>query len=463
MTERELLEMHAPVAREHAPVTSMSSGSAPRVPLGAADAPRVRVGKMASELQGSSILRIAAQVRALIAKGEPVVNLTVGDFSPAEFPVPAALVEFITEALRSGETNYPPSTGVPQLRAAVARFYEDRLGLRFGDAGILIAAGARPGIYSAYRVLVDPGDRVVFPVPSWNNPEYCHLVGAEAVPVPCDAATAFLPTARDLAPALRHARLLVLNSPVNPTGAAFDADALRDICDAVLEENARREARGSDRPLFVLYDQVYWMLTFGGLRHVHPVGLREEMARYTVYVDAISKSFAATGLRVGWVAGPDDVMRAAGDVLGHSGAWAPRAEQIATARMLSDSSLVDAYQTVMLTAVRQRLERLHVHLSAMRDEGLPVDVAEPAATIYLGARFALKGLRTPDGAVLRDDEAVRAYLLQRAGFAAVPFSAFGVTGDSGWFRLSVGAVSVPQIDAVMPRLRTAISELVATP
>jgi aspartate aminotransferase len=386
------------------------------------------------------------------------VNLTVGDFSPAEFTVPAPLVEYIREALQSGETNYPPSTGVPQLRAAVARFYAERLGLHFGDNGIIIAAGARPGIYSAFRVLVDPGDQVVFPVPSWNNIDYCHLVGARPVAVPCEAATSFLPTASMLTRPLRTARLLVLNSPVNPTGAAFDGETLGAICDVVLEENARREAEGSgERPLFVLYDQVYWMLTFGDTRHVHPLGLRPEMAPYTVYVDAISKSFAATGVRVGWVAGPDDVMRGVSDVLGHSGAWAPRAEQVATARLLSDGDLIARYHSEMLRAIRLRLDSLHDHLAAMREAGLPVDVANPTATIYLSARFTLKGRRTPQGTVLRDDEAVRTYLLQEAGFAAVPFTAFGVNGDSGWFRLSVGAVSMPQIDAIMPRLRNAIA------
>jgi aspartate aminotransferase len=454
MTERELLDLPTPVLHERAPSVPAIHAS------GSADVPPSRVGRMASHLQGSSILRIAGQVRARIAAGEPIVNLTVGDFSPAEFPVPAQLVTFITEALQRGETNYPPSVGVPQLRTAVAAFYEERLGLRFGANGILIAAGARPGIYSAYRVLCDPGDRVVFPIPSWNNMEYCHLVDAEPVPVPCDARSDFLPTAAALAPALRGARMLVLNSPVNPTGSAFSADALGDICDTVLEENARREADGwRERPLFVLYDQVYWMLTFGETHHVHPVGLRPEMAPYTVYVDAISKSFAATGIRVGWIAGPDDVMKAAGDVLGHSGAWAPRAEQIATARLLADAPLIAGYHAEMLRAIRVRLERLHDGLAAMRDEGMPVDVAEPTATIYLSARFALKGRRTPDGLVLRDDEAVRAWLLERAGFAAVPFRAFGVTGDTGWFRLSVGAVSMPQIDAVMPRLREAVAEL----
>ena len=454
MTEKELLEMpNAGRLYEHVAPS--------RVALGSADAPRSRICSMASELKGSSILRIAGEVRALIAKGEPVVNLTVGDFSPAEFTGPAPLVEYIREALQSGETNYPPSTGMPQLRGAVARFYAERLGLHFGDNGIIIAAGARPGIYSAFRVLVDPGDQVVFPVPSWNNVDYCHLVGAQPVAVPCEAATSFLPTAAMLARPLRTARLLVLNSPVNPTGAAFDAETLSAICDVVLEENARREAEGSgERPLFVLYDQVYWMLTFGDTRHVHPLGLRPEMAPYTVYVDAISKSFAATGVRVGWVAGPDDVMRGISDVLGHSGAWAPRAEQVATARLLNDGDLIARYHAEMLRSIRLRLDSLHDHLAGMRESGLPVDVANPTATIYLSARFVLKGRRTAQGVILRDDEAVRTYLLQEAGFAAVPFTAFGVNEDSGWVRLSVGAVSLPQIDAMMPRLRDAIAATV---
>lgn len=453
MTERDLLEMPSTDRAE-------AVATAPAATLGRADAPPTRLGCMASELEGSSILRIAAQVRALIAKGQPVVNLTVGDFSPAEFPVPAELVSFITEALESGETNYPPSSGVPQLRAAVASFYAERLGLRFGDNGILIAAGARPAIYSTYRVLVDPGDRVVFPVPSWNNFDYCHLVGAEPVTITCDASSSFLPTAAALVQPLRGARMLVLNSPLNPAGSAFDAESLGDICDVVLEENARREAEGwRERPLFVLYDQVYWMLTFGDTRHVHPVGLRPDMAPYTIHVDAISKSFAATGVRVGWIAGPDDVMRGVSNVLSHSGAWAPRAEQIATARLLADNDLIRRYHDGMLRAVRIRLDRLHDHLAAMREAGLPVEVTDATAAIYLSARFTLQGRRTPDGAVLRDDEAVRSYLLERAGFAAVPFSAFGVRGDTGWFRLSVGAVSLPEIDAVMPRVREAIAAL----
>jgi aspartate aminotransferase len=303
--------------------------------------------------------------------------------------------------------------------------------------------------------LVDPGDRVVFAVPSWNNNHYCHLTGSVAVPVETSSADAFLPTRQLLEPVVRGARLIALNSPLNPTGTAFTADALGGICDLVLEENARRPA--SERPLYVMYDQVYWMLTFGDTRHVDPVSLRPEMAPYTVYVDGISKAFAATGVRVGWVVGPEDIVSSMNDFLGHVGTWAPRAEQVATAKLLDAPDEIAQYSTELKAGVRQRLDALYAGIMAMRADGLPVDATEPMGAIYLSARFALNGKRTPDGRVLRTNDEVRRYLLEAAGFAVVPFQAFGVKEDTGWFRLSVGAVSLEDIERVLPDLKQAIA------
>ncbi|HEU0299088.1 MAG TPA: aminotransferase class I/II-fold pyridoxal phosphate-dependent enzyme, partial [Longimicrobium sp.] len=287
-----------------------------------------RVSTMAGGLIGSEILKIAADIRALLAGGTEVCNLTVGDFSPAQFRIPPPLEREIIHALQAGETNYPPSEGILSLRQAVGRFYQQWLGLSYPVESILVTAGSRPGIYSVYTALVDPGDTVVYPVPSWNNNHYVHLTGARGVPIVCSAADAFLPTRASLERAVRGARLLALNSPLNPSGTAFGEQALAEICDLVLEENARRGP--DERPLYVMYDQVYWMLTFEGTTHVNPVSLRPEMRDYTVFVDGISKAFAATGVRVGWTVGPPDVTARMASLLGHVGAWAPRAEQVAT-------------------------------------------------------------------------------------------------------------------------------------
>ena len=420
------------------------------------EVPQGRFSLLAEGLIGSPILKIAAEVRALMAQGVKVCNLTVGDFAPTEFPVPEMLSRELAAAVQRGETNYPPSSGMPALRKAISEFAERRLGLKAEPEAVLVAAGARPLIYGAYRVIVDPGERVVYPVPSWNNVHYCQMSGGIPVTIPCDARTSFLPTADMLAPKLRDARLVVLNSPVNPTGTVFTARQLEDICDAILEENERRA--GHDRPLYLLYDQVYWMLTFG-VEHVHPVALRPEMARYTIYVDGISKSFAATGLRVGWGIGPKAIIQQQADLLTHVGAWAPRPEQIATTALLGNDAEIDRYHAGMRGEVLKRLSALHDGIVGLKKEGHPVDAAIPSGAIYLSARFQLQGRRTPDGATLRNEEDVRSYLLKAAGLAAVPFAAFGQSEGSGWFRLSVGAVSMREIEELLPRLRGALDAL----
>jgi aspartate aminotransferase len=297
----------------------------------------------------------------------------------------------------------------------------------------------------------------VFTVPSWNNDSYCELAGATAVPIQCGSDTAFLPTAAMLAPALPGARLLVLNSPLNPTGTAFDAATLKAICDAVVAENARRSP--DEPPLYLLYDQVYWMLTFHGLEHVVPQVLCPEVAPYTILVDGISKVFAATGLRVGWICAPPELSGQLNAFLGHVGAWAPRPGQVATAEMLADAGAVAAARCTMQTGLAARLDLLHAGMLAMRGDGLPVEVVAPQGGMYLSVRFgAPKGRRT-GGAALDTTEAMRCYLLEEAGMAVVPFEAFGFDGEPGWFRLSVGSVSEGAIDEALSRLRAALERL----
>lgn len=413
---------------------------------------------MAAGLVGSEILAIAADIRERVAKGEEICNLTVGDFSPAQFSIPAALREGIAAALGQGHTNYPPSSGIPELRAAVSRLFERRLGLRYPVSSILIAGGARPLIYGTYRAIVDPGDRVVYPVPSWNNNHYAHLLGADGVPVSCGPDTRFLPTREDLARVLPGARLVCINSPLNPTGTAIEAEALRGICEEIVAENHARRASGQ-RPLYLMYDQVYWMLRVPGIEHVTPPGLVPEMVDYTIFVDGISKAFAATGLRVGWAVGPADVIERMGVILGHVGAWAPRPEQHATTTLLDDDATMDAYVGELMQGLGARLDRLHQGFAALADEGLPVRVIPPMGAIYLTVRVHPFGRRTPDGTVLSTNEDVRRYLLGAARVAVVPFQAFGVVGDEGWFRLSVGAVGLDELDGALERVGEALRAL----
>jgi len=417
--------------------------------------PRRGLSGMAKGLIGSEILRIASEIRAAVTAGQKIANFTVGDFSPREFPIPDRLRDGILRALAAGETNYPPSDGVLRLREAVREFWRDRLQIEAPLQSIVIAGGSRPVIYATYRALVEPGDTVVYPVPSWNNNHYCHLVGAKGIALETDPEHGFLPTASSLKPLLKSARLIALNTPLNPAGTVLSPDEVRRISEAVVEENRRRDRSGG-KPLYVLYDQVYWMLTFGSARHEIPTRAVPEVARYMVFVDGISKSFAATGVRVGWCIGPTAVVAAIRDILGHVGAWAPRAEQVATAELLRDPAAMDAYVRQHVGRLQERLDRLHEGFSRMAQAGLPVRDIPPQGAIYLSVKFDLIGKRG-----FRTNDEVRRYLLDEAGFAAVPFQAFGLSGENGWFRLSVGAVSVRDIDEALPRVETALRKAIA--
>ena len=404
---------------------------------------------LARGLTGSEILKISSEVRVAVASGKEILNLTVGDFSPSEFRIPPELERDIIEALRAGETNYPPADGTMELRRAVVRFYEEELSLRYPVESVLIAGGARPIIYAAYAAVVDPGDKVVYPIPSWNNNHYTYLVGGEPVEIAVGPETNFLPTAELIRPHVREARMICVCTPLNPTGTVMSREEVARIAQLVVDENALRAARG-DRSLLLLWDQVYWTLTFGENRHYAPPQLVPEVTPYTIFVDGISKAFAATGVRVGWTVAPPHITARMRDLIGHIGAWAPRAEQLATAKFLGDKEAIARYHETMIRELRLRLDLLHDGIESMRGEGLPVRAIPPQGAIYLSAQFDLigRGFDT--------NEEIRRFLLDRAGFAAVPFQAFGLKQDTGWFRLSAGAVSPDAIRAGIDRVRDAL-------
>ncbi|HXS82843.1 MAG TPA: aminotransferase class I/II-fold pyridoxal phosphate-dependent enzyme, partial [Methylomirabilota bacterium] len=340
---------------------------------------------------------------------------------------------------------------------AIVEFYRRELGLDYPLESVIVAGGARPLIYATYRALVDPGESVVFPVPSWNNNHYAYLTGARAVPLEVRREHRFHPTADQVAAALPEARLVALTSPLNPTGTGIDPDVLTAICHAIVDENRRREAKG-ERPVFLMFDQVYWATTLERTSPVTPPALVPEVAPWTVLIDAISKSLAATGLRVGWALAHPVVTARLSDLLGHVGAWAPKPEQVATAEFLSDEHAFEEFRGQMAERLRVRLQALHAGLVRMRARGIPVEAVAPEGTLYLSARFPLGG--TVRGRALRTNDDVRKLLLDAAGVAVVPFQAFALAREDGWFRLSIGAVSVAAIEQGLARLESMFAEAV---
>lgn len=417
----------------------------------------LKVGHMAENLIGSEIIKLGGEINERIKAGEKIFNFTIGDFDPAVFPIPQELNDAIVKAYQHHHTNYPTANGIIELRKSVHHFLQKGLNLNYSADEILITSGARPAIYATYTTLISPGDIVVFPTPSWNNNHYCHLTGATPVMIETKAENNFMPTADELKPHLHNATLLSLCSPLNPTGTIFSKQNLEEICDLVLEENKRRGE--NQKPLYLMYDQIYWVLTFGNHIHYNPVSLKPAMKDYTIFVDGISKCLAATGVRVGWAFGPQQIIDKMKAILSHVGAWAPKAEQVATAQYLADDKLMESYLKKFKSEIDLRLQGIYKGIIHLKNQGHNIDCIEPQAAIYLTLQFDLIGKTKSDGKRINTIEDTTAYLLDEAKLAIVPFYAFGSSHQSNWYRLSVGTCKVHEIEETISSLKTALEKL----
>jgi aspartate aminotransferase len=419
--------------------------------------PSNKLSYLAETLIGSEIVKLGADIKEKMRLGNKIYNFTIGDFDSTIFPIPEELQKEIIAAYQDGFTTYPPAEGIASLREAVAAFLLQRAGLDYGTDEILIAAGGRPLIYAAYRAIVDKGDKVIYPVPSWNNNHYVHFTEGEHVTIQTKKENNFMPTADEIKPHIKGASLLAVCSPLNPTGTTFTKENLEAICDLVIAENQRRGA--SEKKLYLLYDQIYWTLTYGNTAHFNPVSLRPAMKAYTIFIDGISKSFAATGVRVGWSMGPAHLIAKMKAINSHVGAWSPMAEQHATAKYLQQTSAIDAYFSHFKAEIEERLTRIYQGFLQLKQEGFPVDAITPQAAIYLTIQIDLVGKKTVAGNLLEKQHDVTAYLLNEAKLAIVPFSAFGASAESSWYRLSVGTCIKEEIDEMLQTLKDALSKL----
>lgn len=418
----------------------------------------MKVSALAQNLRGSEIIKIAGEINELKRQGQNIANLTIGDYDSNIYPIPDELKQAIVAAYAENQTNYPPADGVLALRESVSVFLKNRLGLSYGANEILISGGSRPLIYSTFLAVVDPGDKVVFPAPSWNNNHYCDLLKAEGIMVQTTAENNFMPTAAELRPHVKGAALLALCSPLNPTGTMFGKKDLEEICDLVIAENKTRAA--DEKPLYFLYDQIYSQLTFGDNQHFDPVTLRPELKDYVIFIDGASKCFAATGVRVGWGFGPAGVINNMKAIVGHMGAWSPKAEQVAMAKYLLDNAAVTQYLETLKSRVQDSLNALHKGFQQLKAAGFAVDSIAPMGAIYLTLKIDMAGKTTPDGIVLKNSADINFYLIKEAKIAFVPFSAFGTGDDVNWFRASVGACALQDIEQAIPRVKEALAKLV---
>lgn len=354
----------------------------------------------------SVTLALTARARALKAKGLDVASFAAGEL---DFPPPDVVRRAIVESLERGETRYTEAAGTLDLRRAIAEKTERDQGLRYAPEAIVVSCGAKHSIYNAVQVLCDPGDEVLIPAPYWlSYPEMARLAEAEPGFVASDPATLKVaPDALERAIGPRT-RIFVLNSPANPTGAVYGREELAALGEVLLRHPG----------VTVISDEIYEKLLYGGARHESIATVVPALRDRTIVVNGVSKSYAMTGLRIGWAAGPREVMAAAGRLQSHSTSNPTSIAQAAAAAALRSG---DAALGPWLAELEARRRTIVEGLRALRGVTL---VAPEGAFYAFPDVSALFGAEI-GGRTIRSSLDLSEAALEKANVVLVPGEPFG--------------------------------------
>jgi aspartate aminotransferase len=410
-----------------------------------------KLSNIGNNIVGSEIIKISQQIKE-IAKTKPVSNLTIGDFNSKLWPIPSTLRKHIQDAYEWDLTNYPNSQGELELRESVSKHIKHQFNVDYSPEEILIGGGVRPLIYTVYKATVNPGDGVIYPTPSWNNNHYCFLHKAEKQEIECLPENSFFPTVEDVKNKLRdNTSLVCICSPQNPTGRVINPEILKGICQVIVDENNIRKNQAYTRPLYLFFDQIYSDITKEGL-FIHPLTLCPEIRDYLICADGISKSLNATGVRVGWLFGPKDIIGKMTEVLSHIGAWAPKPEQRAL-----DVYIREDYEDYIshINYVTKEYEyisdKICGKLEELKKKGFNVDYQKPDGGIYVSVYLDYVHS-------FSSTEEYISFLINTCGLGIVPFEYFGSKSNKGWFRISIGNVSDLNLDSILNTIEKSVQK-----
>ena len=262
----------------------------------------ISISKIVQALEPSATLAMAAKAKELKAAGKKVYDFSVGE---PDFNTPEHICQAAEAALAAGHTHYTQASGIPELRAAIARQYEQRHGLKYSPQQVVVSNGAKHSLHNVIMALCNPGDEVIIPAPYWvSYAELVKLTGARPVIVPTPEAADFKLSPKQLRAAITpRTTMLLLCSPSNPTGSMYTPEELGHLADVVLE-----------RDLLVVSDEIYERLTYGGRKFASFATVRPGLESRTVTVNGVSKAYAMTGWRIGWTLSPAGLATAMADL-----------------------------------------------------------------------------------------------------------------------------------------------------
>jgi aspartate aminotransferase len=384
---------------------------------------------MAAAVQPSATLAAGAKAKQMKAEGTQVFDFSLGE---PDFPTPEHICQAAVKAMKEGHTRYTPANGIPELRAAVARNYQKTYDIRYTPEQVVVSSGAKHSLHNALAATVGPGDEVIIPTPYWvSYSDLVQMTGAQFVLVPTTHESGFKMTPAQLRAAVTaRSRLVMLNSPSNPTGTVYTRQEQEALADVVL-----------DTGLAVLSDEIYERLVYGDSQAVCFAALRPELSERTITISGASKTYAMTGWRMGWALGPAHVIKAMANV---------QSQQTGNACSISQYACVAA-----LEGDQECVEKMRREFEARRDlvcrrlTALPgVRCPTPGGAFYAFFNVASHFGRALAGRKVTDSASFCQVALESAHVNLVPGSAFGA---EGYVRLSF-ATSREQLNGGLDRL-----------
>ncbi|MEW6193366.1 MAG: pyridoxal phosphate-dependent aminotransferase [Bacillota bacterium] len=396
----------------------------------------MRLSRRARGISPSPTLAVDARAKELAAKGEQIINFGVGE---PDFDTPEHIKAAAAEAMARGMTKYTPVPGTVELRKAICEKLRRENDLEYSPEEVVVSCGAKHSLYNALQVLVEEGDEVIVPAPYWvSYVEQVKLAGGRPVVVETKVVNDFKLRPEELSAALNsRTRLLILNTPSNPTGSVYTREELIALAAVAVEAG-----------IWVLSDEIYEKLVYDGNTHVSIAALGAEIKAQTVVVNGVSKAYAMTGWRIGYAAAPVPVARAMADLQSHSTSNPTSiAQAAALAALRGPQEPVAEMVAAFATRRTYILERL---------AGIPrISCRKPAGAFYVFPEFSGYFGRRYGNRTIRNATDLAAFLLDEAKVAVVPGAAFG---DDRFIRFSYAA-SLEKIAAGMDRIAAALSLL----
>ncbi|EEX11737.1 aspartate aminotransferase A [Citreicella sp. SE45] len=402
------------------------------------DATDFRPAERIEQLGVSEILAIGARAAELRASGRDIITLGAGE---PDFDTPDHIKQAAWEAMQRGETKYTALTGTAALKKAIAGKFARENGLDYRPSEIIACTGAKQVIFNAMMATLNPGDEVIIPTPYWvTYSDIVELCGGTPVLVPCAADQGFRLTAAQLREAITpRTRWLMLNSPSNPSGAAYAAEHLRPLIDVLLEAPH----------VWLMVDDMYEHIVYDGFRHATPAAMEPAIRPRTLTINGVSKAYAMTGWRLGYGGGPEALIKAMSVIQSQSTSAPCSISQAATIAALEGPQ---EFLAERAEAFRARRDLVVAALEAV--PGLACRT--PQGAFYAFAEcVGVLGRQTPDGRRLESDREFCAWLMETADVAVVPGTAFGLPGH---FRVSY-ATDVETLRTAMARIADACATL----